>query len=333
MHLTPSFKPELTIFIPVYDEEGNIDELYASLTKVLNKINKSFEVIFVDDGSRDGSLQKLIKISQAEPRVKIIRFKKNFGQTAALRAAVEHSQGKLFIPMDSDLQNDPADIPKLLQKIDEGYDVVSGWRKNRKDLFLSRRLPSIIANKLISWITGVHLNDYGCSLKVYRRDFLNPEALCGEMHRFLPAFAGWQGAKICEMEVTHHPRKHGDSKYGISRTFKVIIDLITVKFITGYSAKPSYIFSAVGISLMFLGGVCFSIQAYRVLVLEQYQATPLIFLMVVFTLAGLQLILMGLLSEIQIRQRRGLGEGFIYVTEELIHFPQPNTQISENEIN
>ncbi len=329
MDLTPSSKPELTIFIPVYDEEGNIDELYASLVKVLSEINKPFEIFFVDDGSQDGSLEKLIKISKSDPRVKIIQFKKNFGQTAALRAAIEHSQGKLFIPLDADLQNDPADIPKLLQKIAEGYDVVSGWRKNRKDLFLSRRLPSIIANKLISWITGIHLNDYGCSLKVYRRGFLNPEVLCGEMHRFLPAFAGWQGAKICEIEVTHHPRKYGESKYGIFRTFKVIIDLITVKFITGYSAKPSYIFSAVGIPLMFLGGVCFAIQAYRVLILEQYQATPLIFLMVVFTLAGLQLILMGLLSEIQIRQRRGLGEGFVYVTEKLIHSPQPNTQISE----
>jgi glycosyltransferase involved in cell wall biosynthesis len=326
MNLMPSPKPELTIFIPVYDEEKNIDELHASLFKVLSEINRSFEVIIVDDGSRDKSLEKLIKISKTEPRIKIIRFKKNFGQTAALRAAIEHSEGKLFIPMDADLQNDPADIPKLLQKIAEGYDVVSGWRKMRKDLFLSRTLPSQIANKLISWITGIHLKDYGCSLKVYRRKFLNPEALCGEMHRFLPAFAGWQGAQICEIEVAHHPRKHGVSKYGISRTFKVLIDLITVKFITGYSAKPNYVFSAIGLPLIFFGGIFFTIHGYRVLILGNYQATPLIFLTVIFTLAGLQFILMGLVSEIQIRQRRGPGEGFIYSTEEVIHFPQDSTQ-------
>jgi glycosyltransferase involved in cell wall biosynthesis len=322
-------KPELTIFIPVYNEVKNIDSLCSALFKVLVEVDRSFEVIIVDDGSWDGSFEKLIKIAKTEPRIKIIRFKKNFGQTAALRAAVEHSQGELFIPMDSDLQNDPTDIPKLLQKIDEGYDVVSGWRKNRMDPLLSRKLPSKTANKLISWITGVHLNDYGCSLKVYRREFLNPEALSGEMHRFLPAFAGWQGAKICEVEVTHHPRKHGVSNYGIFRTFKVIIDLITVKLMTGYSAKPSYFFSAVGLPLIFLGGLCFFIHAYRVLVLERYQATPLIFLTVIFTLAGLQFVLMGLLSEIQIRQRRGLGEGFIYMTKEVVNFPQGNIQNSE----
>jgi glycosyltransferase involved in cell wall biosynthesis len=329
MDLPPSSKPELTIFIPVYNEEKNIDELHDTLFKVLNEINKPFEVIFVDDGSQDGSLEKIIKISKTEPRIKVIQFKKNFGQTAALRAAIEHSQGRLFIPIDADLQNDPADIPKLLEKIAEGYDVVSGWRNERKDFFLSRKFPSIIANKLISWITGVRLNDYGCSLKVYRREFLKPESLCGEMHRFLPAFAGWQGAKICEITVSHHPRKYGVSKYGISRTFKVIVDLITVKFITGYSAKPNYFFSSIGLPLILLGGIFFIIHGYRVLVLENYQATPLIFLTVIFTLAGLQLILMGLLSEIQIRQRRETGEGFVYVTEKIIHFPESNTQISE----
>jgi glycosyltransferase involved in cell wall biosynthesis len=329
MDLPPSSKPELTIFIPVYNEEESIDELHGSLFKVLNEINKPFEVIFVDDGSQDGSREKLIKISKVEPRVKVIRFKKNFGQTAALRAAIEHSRGRLFIPIDSDLQNDPADIPKLLQKIAEGYDVVSGWRNRRKDSFLSRKLPSKIANKLISWITGVHLNDYGCSLKIYRREFLNPEFICGEMHRFLPAFAGWQGAKICEIAVNHHPRKHGVSKYGIFRIFKVIIDLITVKFMTGYSSKPNYFFSAIGIPLILLGGACFLIHAYRVLVLENLHATPLIFLTVIFTIAGLQLILMGLLAEIQIRHRGGMGEGFIYVTEEMIHFPESKTQIYE----
>lgn len=326
MNLTS--KPELTIFIPVYDEEKNIDALFSALLKVLDEVGRSSEVIVVDDGSNDDSFERILNIAKIEPRIKIIRFKKNFGQTASLRAAVEYSKGELFIPLDSDLQNDPADIPKLLQKIDEGYDVVSGWRKKRKDSYLSRKLPSQAANKLISWITGVHLNDYGCSLKVFRREFLNPETLNGEMHRFLPAFAGWQGAKICEVEVTHHPRKHGVSKYGIFRAFKVIVDLITVKVMTGYSGKPSYFFSAVGLPLIFLGGVCFSIHAYRVLVLERFEATPLIFLTVIFTLAGLQFILMGLLSEIQIRQRKGLGEGFIYVTEELINFPQDKQELS-----
>jgi glycosyltransferase involved in cell wall biosynthesis len=311
---------ELTVFIPVCDEEENIDKLYFELFKVLNEINVSFEVIFVDDGSRDKSFEKLKKLSESDARIKVIRFKKNFGQTAAFRAAIEHSQGKLFIPMDADLQNDPVDIPRLIQKAEEGYDVVSGWRKKRKDPLLSRTIPSKIANSLISWVTGIHLHDYGCSLKLYRRETLNPEALCGEMHRFLPAFAGWQGAKICEIEVNHHPRMHGVSKYGLFRIFKVVIDLITVKFITGYSAKPSYMFSAVGCPLIFFGGICFFIVAYRALILERLQATPLVFLMVIFILAGLQLILMGLLSEIQIRQRTGTGENYIYTTEKMINF-------------
>ena len=329
MSSTSPSNPELTIFVPVCDEEENIDELHSKLLKVLKEINKSFEVIFVDDGSQDQSLEKLKNFSKNDPRIKIIQFKKNFGQTAAFRAAIEHSQGKLFIPIDADLQNDPADIPRLLQKADEGYDVVSGWRKKRKDPLFSRKIPSKIANSLISWVTGVHLRDYGCSLKVYRREILNPEALCGEMHRFLPAFAGWQGAKICEIEVTHHPRTRGVSKYGILRIFKVIVDLITVKFITGYSAKPSYMFSAAGLPLIFFGAIFFVIVAYRVLILEKYQATPLVFLMVIFTLAGLQLILMGLLSEIQIRQRTGPGEGSIYATKEMTNFPEGNMQNSQ----
>jgi glycosyltransferase involved in cell wall biosynthesis len=314
--------PELTIFVPVCDEEENIEELHSKVFKVLNEIKKSFEIIFVDDGSRDQSMEKIKNFSKNDPRIKIIQFKKNFGQTAAFRAAIEHSQGKLFIPIDADLQNDPADIPKLLQKIDEGYDVVSGWRKKRKDPLFSKKIPSKIANSLISWVTGVYLHDYGCSLKVYRREALNPESLCGEMHRFLPAFAGWQGAKICEMEVAHHPRTRGISKYGLLRVFKVMIDLITVKFITGYSAKPSYMFSAIGFPLVFFGGICFLVVAYRSLVLEKLQATPLVFFMVVFTLAGLQFILMGLISEVQIRQRTGSGEGSIYTTEKMINFTE-----------
>jgi glycosyltransferase involved in cell wall biosynthesis len=322
MTVTETSCPELTIFIPVYDEEESIDELYIQLSKTLEKINYIAEIIFVDDGSQDHSFDKLKSISQKDSRVKIIRFRKNFGQTAALRAAIEHSQGEFFIPLDADLQNDPADIPKLLEKANQGYDVVSGWRKRRRDPWMSRTLPSRIANTLISWITGIPLHDYGCSLKVYRREVLSPEALCGEMHRFLPAFAGWQGAKICEVEVRHHPRKHGVSKYGIFRTFKVLIDLITVKCITGYSAKPSYVFSAVGIPFIFMGGGAFVISAYRVLALERYQTTPMIFMMVIFTLAGLQLILMGLLAEIQIRQRTGSGEGHIYITVEIINYPE-----------
>ncbi|MFQ5792875.1 MAG: glycosyltransferase family 2 protein, partial [Acidobacteriota bacterium] len=237
---------DVTVFLPVYNEEENVAELYERLTKEMNQLGRSYEIIFVDDGSRDGSFAVLKRLAASDSCVRVIRFKANFGQTAAMRAAIEHARGKVLVALDADLQNDPADIPRLLQRLEEGYDVVSGWRRQRKDPWWSRQVPSRVANWLISTITGIPLHDYGCTLKAYRRDVLNPEVLCGEMHRFLPALAGWRGARITEIEVAHHPRRRGVSKYTMWRTFKVLIDLITVKFLTGFSSKPNYVFRTLG---------------------------------------------------------------------------------------
>ena len=318
---TPPDALDVTVFLPVYNEEENVPELYERLSKEMSRLGRSYEIIFVDDGSRDGSFGVLQRLAASDPSVRVIRFKANFGQTAAMRAAVEHARGRVLVAMDADLQNDPADIPRLLQRLDEGFDVVSGWRKDRKDPWWSRQLPSRVANWLISAITGIPLNDYGCTLKAYRREVLDPEVLCGEMHRFLPALAGWRGARIAEVEVAHHPRTRGVSKYGIGRTFKVLIDLITVKFITGFSSKPNYVFSTLGLTSLGLGAVAFLISAYRVLILHRLEATPVVFLMVIFVVGGLQLILMGLLAEVVVRQRVGDGQGHIYTIDEMLNFP------------
>lgn len=322
---------DLTVFLPVYNEEENLPELYERLAKEMSQLGLSYEIIFVDDGSRDGSFGVLRELAASDPHVRVIRFTANFGQTAAMRAAIEHARGRVLIAMDADLQNDPADIPNLLKLLDDGFDVVSGWRKERKDPWLSRQVPSRIANWLISTITGVPLHDYGCTLKAYRRRVLNAEVLCGEMHRFLPALAGWRGAKIAEVEVAHHPRTRGESKYGIGRTFKVLIDLITVKFLTGFSSKPNYVFSSLGIFSLAMGALAFFITAYRVLILHRLEATPMVFLMVIFVLGGLQLILMGLLAEVLVRQRIGDGQGHIYAVDQKLNFPSGDAPASEVE--
>ncbi len=322
---------DVTVFLPVYNEEENLAELYERLSKEMSRLGRSYEIIFVDDGSRDGSFGVLQRLATSDPWVRVIRFKANFGQTAAMRAAIEHARGRVLIAMDADLQNDPADIPRLLQRLDEGFDVVSGWRKDRKDPWWTRQLPSRVANWLISAITGVPLHDYGCTLKAYRREVVNPEVLTGEMHRFLPALAGWRGARISEVEVAHYPRTRGVSKYGIGRTFKVLIDLITVKFLTGFSSKPNYVFSTLGFASLGMGTVAFFITAYRVLILHRLEATPMVFLMVIFALGGLQLILMGLLAEILVRQRVGRGEGHIYTITETRNFPAGDGGAPEGE--
>ena len=218
---------KISVVVPVLNEQDNVAELYKRLTNVLHS---DVEFIFVDDGSTDETFHHLRAIARNDKRVRVIRFRRNFGQTAALSAGLDHARGDIIIPMDGDLQNDPADIPRLLAKLDEGYDVVSGWRKSRQDN-LRRRLPSIIANRIISWISGVRLHDYGCSLKAYRRDVLENVRLYGEMHRFVPIYASWQGARVAELAVTHHARKHGKSKYGLERTIKVVLDMIVVKFL------------------------------------------------------------------------------------------------------
>jgi glycosyltransferase involved in cell wall biosynthesis len=295
-------KETLSILIPIFNEEENILPLHERLTKALQKANRPYEILFVDDGSSDGSLDLLLDISQKNPNVRVISFSRNFGQTAALSAGIDFSRGEILIPMDGDLQNDPEDILSLLQKIEEGYDVVSGWRKDRKDPFLSRRLPSMIANKMISLIGGVHLHDYGCTLKAYKRDILKNIRLYGEMHRFIPMYAHWIGARVSEIPVNHFPRRSGSSKYGISRIFKVILDLMVVKFLLSYSQKPIYVFGGIGL-LMILGAFLSGLYAVYLKCFKgvSFILTPLPLLCVLLLVLGFLSILMGFLAEILMR--------------------------------
>jgi glycosyltransferase involved in cell wall biosynthesis len=292
----------LSILIPVYNEEGNLSLLYEKLVAALKKVGRPYEVIFVDDGSSDGTMEILLDLKDRNPNVKIISFSRNFGQTAALSAGIDSSIGDIIIPMDGDLQNDPEDILMLLQKIEEGYDVVSGWRKGRKDPFLTRRLPSIIANKIISWIGGVYLHDYGCTLKAYRRDILKNIRLYGEMHRFIPIYAQWIGARVSEIPVRHFSRGSGSSKYGMSRVFKVILDLMVVKFLLSYSQKPIYVFGGLGL-LMILGGFFSGVYAVYLKLFKEvsFILTPLPLLCVLLLVLGFLSILMGFLAELLIR--------------------------------
>lgn len=292
----------LSILIPVYNEEGNLSLLYGKLVAALKKVGRPYEVIFVDDGSSDGTMEILLDLKDRNPNVKIISFSRNFGQTAALSAGIDSSKGDIIIPMDGDLQNDPEDILMLLQKIEEGYDVVSGWRKGRKDPFLTRRLPSFIANKIISWIGGVYLHDYGCTLKAYRRDILKNIRLYGEMHRFIPIYAQWIGARVSEIPVRHFSRGSGSSKYGMSRVFKVILDLMVVKFLLSYSQKPIYVFGGLGL-LMILGGFFSGVYAVYLKLFKEvsFILTPLPLLCVLLLVLGFLSILMGFLAELLIR--------------------------------
>lgn len=292
----------LSILIPVFNEEGNLSLLYEKLASALKRAGRPYEVIFIDDGSYDGSLEILLDLKGKNPNIKIISFSRNFGQTAALSAGIDCSKGDILIPMDADLQNDPEDILPLLQKIGEGYDVVSGWRKDRKDPFFSRRLPSMIANKIISWIGGVHLHDYGCTIKAYRRDILKNIRLYGEMHRFIPIYAQWVGARVSEIPVRHFQRGSGASKYGMSRVFKVVLDLLVVKFLLNYSQKPIYVFGGLGL-LMILGAIFVGAYALYLKIFEgtSFILTPLPLLCVLLLVLGFLSILMGFLAEILIR--------------------------------
>src|SRR4030043_2009243 len=292
----------LSILIPVYNEVDNIFPLFDRLNSALKKTGRPYEIIVIDDGSTDGTLDALIDLSQNIPNMKIISFTRNFGQTAALSAGIDSCKGDIIIPMDGDLQNDPEDIAPLLQKIEEGYDVVSGWRKNRKDPFLRRRLPSMLANKIISLIGGVRLHDYGCTLKAYHRDILKNIRLYGEMHRFIPIYAYWIGARVSEIPVNHFPRRSGSSKYGMSRIFKVILDLMVVKFLLSYSQKPIYVFGGRGF-LMILGafisgGYALYLKLFTGL---SFILTPLPLLCALLLLLGFISILMGFIAEILTR--------------------------------
>jgi glycosyltransferase involved in cell wall biosynthesis len=294
--------PDVSVVIPLYNEEANVEPLLSELFGALRALGRTYEVICVDDGSRDGTFAALSRIAQTEPALRVIRFRLNFGQTAAMSAGIESARGNVIIPMDGDLQNDPADIEKLLAKLNDGFDVVSGWRKNRRDKEFGRKLPSRIANRLISTISGVRLHDYGCSLKAYRRDVLRDVKLYGEMHRFIPIYASWQGARVTEMVVNHRARHAGSSKYGFSRTLKVVLDLMVVKFLASYATKPIYVFGGFGV-LSWLCAVGAAVWAvyYKMMGLKDFVQTPLPLLAVMFTLVGALSLLMGLLAELVIR--------------------------------
>lgn len=290
---------ELSLITPVYNEEENLPLLYAAIQQVMKSIGKTWEVIFVDDGSRDKSLAVLEMFVQQDPEhVRVVVFRRNFGQTAAITAGVDYAQGDTIILLDADMQNDPADIPLLLAKLDEGYDLVSGWRKDRQDNRFTRTIPSNLANGLISWVTGVHLHDYGCTLKAYRRGALEGFRLYGEMHRFIPVFAHSVGARITEIPVRHHPRRFGVAKYGLDRTVKVVLDLFTVKFLLDYSHKPMRLFGGMGVSLILVSvALLLYLFIRKVFFLVAVLSSPFFQISVMLLILGFQSILMGLIAE------------------------------------
>lgn len=291
----------LSIIIPVYNEAKNLKILHPKLMQELDSLNKEYELIYVDDKSTDGSYDLLHEFASSNNKVKVIRLAKNFGQTLAIQAGIDHSQGDILIFMDADLQNDPADIPKLLQKTDEGYDVVSGWRRRRKDSLFNKKIPSFIGNRVISFLFGVRIHDLGCTLKAYKKDIIRNIRLYGEMHRLLPLYAAINGASIAEVEVSHNPRLEGKSNYGWERVFKVGLDLITVRFFEKYSTKPIYFFGSVGIGMSALGIMIGMAVIIRTVFFKGGWISPLLFISLMFFSIGVQLILMGLLAEIIIR--------------------------------
>jgi glycosyltransferase involved in cell wall biosynthesis len=291
----------VSIVIPVYDEQESVLILYRSIKEVMDGIKRGYEIVFVDDGSRDGTLKALEEIQKADARVVVVSFRRNFGQTAALAAGFEYADGDIIITMDADLQNDPRDIPKLLEKIRD-HDVVSGWRKKRKDKLITRRLPSMTANWLISRVTGVSLHDYGCTLKAYRKEVIKNVRLYGEMHRFIPAIASWFGASVAEVETTHHPRRFGRSKYGLSRTVSVVLDLITVKFLQSFSTRPIHAFGPGGLLLGLAGFLIALYLTYEKLLRgRDIGGRPLLLLGILCIILGVQLVVMGLLGEMLAR--------------------------------
>ncbi|MBI5823946.1 MAG: glycosyltransferase family 2 protein [Chloroflexi bacterium] len=293
----------LSLVIPVYNEQENLPLLFEAVYKTMNTMQKSWEVILVDDGSRDESLSVLKEYAQKDPgHIRVVSFRRNFGQTAAIAAGLDYSQGEIIVLLDADMQNDPADIPMMLARLDEGYDLVSGWRKDRKDNAVTRNFPSMLANRLISQVTGVHLHDYGCTLKAYRRDVLEGFRLYGEMHRFIPVYANSVGANITEVAVRHHPRQFGKTKYGLERTVKVILDLFTVKFLVSYSSKPIYLFGGAGSFLMAVSALIMLYLFIRRIFFDVAIATsPLLQMSAMFFIMGFQSILMGLIAEQLVR--------------------------------
>ena len=311
----------LSVIIPVYNERESLPELTSRLRSFFSKFHKSYEVIFIDDGSTDESFTTLKNLISQDTQYKLIRLRKNFGQTTALTCGIDYAQGEILVPLDSDLENDPEDIPRLLEKIQEGYDIVSGWRKNRwKEKMLTRRMTSLAANWIISKVSGIGLHDFGCSLKAYRMEILRDIKIYGEMHRFIPALAAWQGARVAEIEVSYAPRKYGRSNYGLNRIFKVLLDLVTLKFLNDYSLKPIYFFGKIGF-VSFCFGILVFIWAtyYKLAGQKDYIQTPLPVIMVLFLVVGIILILIGLLAEMVMRMYHETGNRPRYFIKEKLH--------------
>jgi glycosyltransferase involved in cell wall biosynthesis len=314
---------DISVVVPVFEEQGNLRQLHKEISDTMNDSLShrfSYEVIYIDDGSRDGSFEVLKEIQSSDPHnTRVIKFRRNFGQTAAISAGFEHARGEIIIPMDGDLQNDPADIPALIAKLEEGFDIVSGWRKKRQDKAVTRRVPSQIANYIIRRITYVNIHDFGCTLKAYRREVLQGTKLYGEMHRFIPAIAKWNGARVTEIEVNHRPRVAGVAKYGLKRTYKVVLDMITVKFLGSYSTKPLYVFGKLGFLSALLSMLLFAVVVYQKFAADlSMNRNPLLVLAAMMFTASIQFIMMGLLAELLVRTYHESQNRPTYVIKEMI---------------
>jgi glycosyltransferase involved in cell wall biosynthesis len=324
-------KPEISVVIPMRNEAPNVQQLYHELIGALEPYGRGFEILVIDDGSTDDTFARLAALQASDPRLRIIRFRRNFGQTAAFAAGFAHARGQFIVTSDGDGQNDPADVPAMVERIRNGPDIVAGWRKNRKDPFLNRRLPSMIANAIISFATGVRLHDYGCSLKVFRAEVVKSMRLYGEMHRFLPAIAAEQGVEIVEHVVNHRKRLHGKSKYGISRTVRVVLDLLTVKFLSSYSTRPLQMFGSVGLSMVAVGTlVCGWLAYVKFFNHEGISDRPLLQLGVLMILAGIQLVMTGLVGEMLSRTYHESQNKPTYVIREIRESQQPAAMASLN---
>ena len=324
--------PELSVVIPIRNEAANLPALYQEFRETLDGWGRSWELLLIDDGSTDESFAVMAGLQQQDPRVRVIRFRRNFGQTAGFAAGFRFARGHLIVTADGDLQNDPRDIPRMIERLEEGHDIVCGWRRNRKDTLLTRRVPSMIANRLISWATGVRLHDYGCSLKVFRAEVVKPLKLYGEMHRFLPAIASEMGVSIAEQVVNHRARQHGASKYGLGRTVRVILDLLTVKFLLSYSTKPLQIFGLVGGGMLAAGLVVSAYLAYvRLFGLQAIADRPLLLFGILLIFSGLQLVTLGLLAELQSRTYHESQDKPVYVIREIREAPiqPPSRELAE----
>ncbi len=314
--MAESVRPQISVVIPLFNEAENLADLHRELKTALDSLGRPYEVLLVDDGSRDGTREKLAALEAGDPRLRVLRLRRNFGQTAAFSAGFDHARGDVVVTSDGDLQNDPADIPRLLSKLEDGFDIVCGWRRRRMDS-VSKRLPSWFANRIISWATGVHLHDYGCSLKALRADVVRGLRLYGEMHRFIPAVASWMGVRVAEIEVNHRPRIRGASKYGLGRTLRVLLDLFTVKFLLSYGTRPAHLFGLMGLAF---GGSGFVILAYLSYI-RLFEATaiggrPLLLLGALLFLTGVILVNFGLMGELLVRTYHESQGKPIYVLQE-----------------